>query len=256
MAGRSIIDRALRVGEGRKLKEFEHAVSRINEIEPEMELLDDAELRTEADGLRERAGNGEPLDDMLPEAFALVREAGKRTLGQRHFDVQLIGGMVLHDGSIAEMKTGEGKTLTATSAVFLNSLGRQVRPPHHRQRLPRPPRRRVDGADLQRPRRERRGDPIDDAPGAAPPDVRRRGHLRHQLRVRVRLPARQHGVEPRGVRAARARLRDRGRGRQHPDRRGADAADHLRQAGAGSRHLLHVRPPRQADGSARRPSRS
>jgi preprotein translocase subunit SecA len=122
MAGRSIIDRALRVGEGRKLKEFEHAVSRINEIEPEMELLDDAELRTEADALRERAGNGEPLDDMLPEAFALVREAGKRTLGQRHFDVQLIGGMVLNDGSIAEMKTGEGKTLTATSAVFLNSL--------------------------------------------------------------------------------------------------------------------------------------
>ena len=87
-----------------------------------MELLDDAELRTEADALRERAGNGEPLDDMLPEAFALVREVGQRTLGQRHFDVQLIGGMVLYDGSIAEMKTGEGKTLTATSAVFLNSL--------------------------------------------------------------------------------------------------------------------------------------
>ncbi len=123
MAGRSIIDRALRVGEGRKLKEFEAAVARINEIEPEMELLDDAELRAEADGLRERAGNGEPLDDLLPEAFALVREAGKRTLGQRHYDVQLIGGMVLNDGSIAEMKTGEGKTLTATTAVFLNSLG-------------------------------------------------------------------------------------------------------------------------------------
>ena len=123
MAGRSIIDRALRVGEGRKLKEFEAAVARINEIEPEMELLDDAELRAEADGLRERAGNGEPLDDVLPEAFALVREAGKRTLGQRHYDVQLIGGMVLNDGAIAEMKTGEGKTLTATAAVFLNSLG-------------------------------------------------------------------------------------------------------------------------------------
>ena len=123
MPGRSIIDRALRVGEGRKLKEFEHAVARINEIEPEMELLDDNELRSEADALRERAGNGEPLDDLLPEAFALVREAGKRTLGQRHYDVQLIGGMVLNDGSIAEMKTGEGKTLTATTAVFLNSLG-------------------------------------------------------------------------------------------------------------------------------------
>src|SRR6202020_262770 len=66
--------------------------------------------------------NVEPLDDLLPETFALVREAGKRTMGMRHFDVQLIGGMVLHDGSIAEMKTGEGKTLTATLAVVLNSL--------------------------------------------------------------------------------------------------------------------------------------
>jgi preprotein translocase subunit SecA len=122
MPGKGIIDRALRVGEGRKLKEFERAVTRINDIEPETELLDDSELRAEADRLRERARNGESLDDLLPEAFALVREAGKRTLGQRHYDVQLIGGMVLHDGAIAEMKTGEGKTLTATAAVFLNSL--------------------------------------------------------------------------------------------------------------------------------------
>jgi len=122
MAGRGIIDRALRMGEGKKLKGFEGAVTRINEIEPEMELLDDAELRTEADGLRERGGNGEALQSLLPEAFALTREAARRTLGQRHFDVQLIGAMVLHDGAIAEMKTGEGKTLTATPAVFLNTL--------------------------------------------------------------------------------------------------------------------------------------
>ena len=87
-----------------------------------MELLDDAELRSEADSLRERARNGEALDDLLPEAFALAREAARRTIGQRHFDVQLIGGMVLHSGSIAEMKTGEGKTLTATLPVFLNTL--------------------------------------------------------------------------------------------------------------------------------------
>ena len=122
MPGRGLIDRALRVGEGKKLKEFEQTVARINEIEPEMELLDDDELRTEADALRERGGNGEPLESLMPEAFALCREAGKRTLGQRHFDVQLIGAMVLHDGAIAEMKTGEGKTLTATPAIFLNSL--------------------------------------------------------------------------------------------------------------------------------------
>src|SRR5919106_3133271 len=119
---RGLIDRALRMGESKQFKEYEGRVETINRVEPEMELLDDSELRAEADALRERAGNGEPLDDLLPEAFALVREAGKRTLGQRHFDVQLIGGMVLNDGAIAEMKTGEGKTLTATTAVFLNSL--------------------------------------------------------------------------------------------------------------------------------------
>jgi preprotein translocase subunit SecA len=119
---KGLIDRALRLGEGRQFKEYERRVASINRIEPEMELLEDAEIRSEADKLRERAREGEPLDDLLPEAFAMCREAARRTIGQRHFDVQLIGGMVLHDGSIAEMKTGEGKTLTATLAVFLNSL--------------------------------------------------------------------------------------------------------------------------------------
>jgi preprotein translocase subunit SecA len=118
----SILDRALRVGEGKKFRTFQKRVARINELEPEMELLEDHELREHADQLRERARAGEPLDDLLHEAFALTREAARRTLGMRHFDVQLIGGMVLHDGSIAEMKTGEGKTLTATLAVVLNSL--------------------------------------------------------------------------------------------------------------------------------------
>jgi preprotein translocase subunit SecA len=117
-----MVTRALRVGEGRKFKSYEKRAEAINRYEPEMELLDDSELRTEADSLRERARGGESLDDLLPEAFALTREAARRTLGQRHYDVQLIGGMVLHDGSIAEMKTGEGKTLTATLAVFLNTL--------------------------------------------------------------------------------------------------------------------------------------
>jgi preprotein translocase subunit SecA len=120
---KALIDRALRLGEARQFKQYEKRVESINRIEPEMELLEDSELRQEADKLRERARGGEPLDDLMPEAFALTREAAKRTLGQRHFDVQLIGGMVLHDGAIAEMKTGEGKTLTATLAVFLNSLG-------------------------------------------------------------------------------------------------------------------------------------
>ncbi|CAN5418348.1 preprotein translocase subunit SecA [soil metagenome] len=123
MAGRGIIDRALRMGEGRKLKDFEKAVAEITAMEPEMELLEDAELLTEADALRERARGGEELDSLIPEAFALCREAGRRALGQRHYEVQLIGAMVLNDGAIAEMRTGEGKTLTATAAVFLNSLG-------------------------------------------------------------------------------------------------------------------------------------
>ena len=125
---RDMVTRALRVGEGRKFKAYEKRAEAINGIEPEMELLDDDELREEADALRERASDGESLDDLLPEAFALTREAGGARIGQRHYDVQLIGGMALHDGAIAEMKTGEGKTLTATLAVFLNTLARRQRP--------------------------------------------------------------------------------------------------------------------------------
>src|SRR3954447_1315736 len=121
-AARDMVTRALRVGEGRKFKGYEKRAEAINRIEPEMELLEDAELRAEAEALRKRASEGESLDDLLPEAFALTREAARRSIGQRHFDVQLIGGMALHEGAIAEMKTGEGKTLTATLAVFLNTL--------------------------------------------------------------------------------------------------------------------------------------
>jgi preprotein translocase subunit SecA len=123
----SFLDRALRMGEGKKFKAYEQRVARINGFEPEMESSSDDELRELADELRERARDGAPLDELMFECFALVREAGKRTLGMRHFDVQMIGGMVLHDGAIAEMKTGEGKTLTATLPVVLNSLaGRGV----------------------------------------------------------------------------------------------------------------------------------
>ena len=118
----TILDRALRVGEGKKFKTFEKRVERINDYEAELELESDDELRARYQALRERHLAGESLDDLLPESFALTREAGKRALGQRHFDVQLIGGMVLNDGSIAEMKTGEGKTLTATLPIVLNGL--------------------------------------------------------------------------------------------------------------------------------------
>src|ERR1700733_14872937 len=123
MPAMDLVTKALRAGEGRKFKAYQKRAEAINRFEPEMEALSDDEIREEADELRKRAREeGEALDDLLPHAFALCREASRRATGQRHYDVQLIGGMVLHDGAIAEMKTGEGKTLTATLPVFLNSL--------------------------------------------------------------------------------------------------------------------------------------
>src|SRR5918912_81565 len=115
----SFLERALRIGEGKQFKQFEKRVARVAAFEPELELESDEELRGRIDAFRERLADADRsdhekiLDEILPEVFAIVREAGKRTLGMRHFDVQLIGGMVLHAGSIAEMRTGEGKTLTA-----------------------------------------------------------------------------------------------------------------------------------------------
>jgi preprotein translocase subunit SecA len=118
----SLLDRALNAGEAKKFKTYQRRVALIGAFEAELEHDSDAELRERLDALRERARGGEPLDALLPECFAIVRETGKRTMAMRHFDVQMIGGMALHDGQIAEMKTGEGKTLTATLAVVLNSL--------------------------------------------------------------------------------------------------------------------------------------
>ena len=128
-----LLDRALNIGESKRFKEYEKRVARISAFEPELELESDEELRERMDGLRELV-RSQPddkidatLDQVLPECFAIVREVGRRTMNMRHFDVQLIGGMVLHSGAIAEMKTGEGKTLTGTTAVVLNSLaGRGV----------------------------------------------------------------------------------------------------------------------------------
>ncbi|NNG04652.1 MAG: preprotein translocase subunit SecA [Inquilinus sp.] len=106
----------------RAIKGLRKSVDAVNALEPELEALGDAELKARTPWFRERLAAGESVDDLLPEAFATVREAAKRTLGQRHFDVQLMGGLVLHQGRIAEMKTGEGKTLVATLAVYLNAL--------------------------------------------------------------------------------------------------------------------------------------
>ena len=106
----------------RLLKQYRHVVTKVNAFEADFEKLSDAELQAKTAEFRQRHAEGAGLDQLLPEAFAVVREAGKRTLKMRHFDVQLIGGMALHDGKIAEMRTGEGKTLVATLPVYLNSI--------------------------------------------------------------------------------------------------------------------------------------
>ena len=106
----------------RYVRSLQKYVDAVNALEPSIQGLSDDELRGQTERLRERLANGEKLDALIPEAFATVREAAIRTLGQRHYDVQLIGGIALHRGEIAEMKTGEGKTLVATLAVYLNAL--------------------------------------------------------------------------------------------------------------------------------------
>ncbi len=118
----SVFTRVLRAGEGKKVRRLAEIVPAINELEPSMEALSDEELQHKTVEFRERLAEGETLDDLLIEAFAVVREAAWRVLGQRHFDVQLMGGMALHFGWIAEMKTGEGKTLVSTLPVYLNAL--------------------------------------------------------------------------------------------------------------------------------------
>ncbi len=120
-------EKVLRVGEGRRLKRLAEQATYIGTLEPEFEKLSDDELAAKTVEFRERLANSETLDDLLFEAFAAVREAFKRTMEVRLFDVQLMGGIVLHEGDIAEMKTGEGKTFVATQALYLNALaGRGV----------------------------------------------------------------------------------------------------------------------------------
>ena len=118
----TIIDKVLRVGEAGQMRRLKRIADQVNSIEEHFTPLSDAELRAMTDQFRERLGEGDTLDELLPEAFAAVREAARRTLGQRHFDVQIMGGAALHGGNIAEMRTGEGKTLVATLACYLNAL--------------------------------------------------------------------------------------------------------------------------------------
>ncbi len=121
----SILNKLLSTGEGKQIRKYQNIVEKINAFEPQMQAFNDDELTSQTERFRARYAEGESLDELLPEAFATVREASRRTLGLRHFDVQLIGGMALHDGCIAEMKTGEGKTLVSTLAGYLNAIAGQ-----------------------------------------------------------------------------------------------------------------------------------
>ena len=118
-----ILSKVLRAGEGKTLRQFQGVVAAVNEAEPRFEALSDQDLKAKTTEFRNRVGAGESLDDLQVEAFAAVREAAKRVLGQRHFDVQIIGAAALHRGMVAEMKTGEGKTLVSTMPAYLNALG-------------------------------------------------------------------------------------------------------------------------------------
>ena len=116
-----VLDKLLRAGEGRKVKALAGLVPDINALEPEIEKLSDDALKAKTGEFRQRLDNGESLDDLLIESFAVVREGARRTIGQRHYDVQLMGGAALHFGWVAEMKTGEGKTLVSTLPVSCTS---------------------------------------------------------------------------------------------------------------------------------------
>ncbi|MGI6230655.1 MAG: preprotein translocase subunit SecA [Tractidigestivibacter sp.] len=118
----NFLSKLLSIGSNKELKEYEKITNHVNELEPRFHAMSDEELKAMTPEFRERYANGETLDDLLPEAFAAVREASLRTTGMRHFDVQIIGGIALHRGTIAEMKTGEGKTLVATLAAYLNAI--------------------------------------------------------------------------------------------------------------------------------------
>ena len=159
----AILDKLLRIGEGKILRQLEAIAKAVNAIEDDFVAMSDDELRGMTAEFKERLANGETLDDIMPEAFATVREAAKRVIGQRHYDVQIMGGAALHLGNIAEMKTGEGKTLVADPAVVPQRAGRQGRPRRHRQRLPREVPRGVDGPHPPLPRPDHRRDPARDA---------------------------------------------------------------------------------------------
>ena len=148
MAG--FLSKLLTFGEGKQLKNYQALADKIGGLEPEMQAKSDEQLRAFTDELRGRVQAGASTADVLPEAFAAVREASVRTLGMRHFDVQLIGGMALNEGQIAEMKHGRGQDARVHACRLSQRPCRAERAHRHRQRLPGAPRQRVDGAGVPR----------------------------------------------------------------------------------------------------------
>ena len=257
-----------------RLAHWSQLIPVIAAFEPELIELSDSELRKRSLSLKYRARSRNRSRSLLPEAFALVREAGRRTLNMRHFDVQMLGGIAMHHRSIAEMQTGEGKTLTATLPLYLGGAGRQGRPPGHGQRLPGPPRRRLDAADLSSAGHDGRRDRI----ARCRKPARREAYacdvtygtakefgfdfLRDRLLLRRigeghdRLAGRH--ARPRRRAAARSRCSGRPfragrRGRQHSDRRSPHAADHQRPADRGRAdrgRVPSLEPPRPCRNSS------
>ena len=201
----SVLDKLLRLGEGRMVKRLKRVADYVNTLSDDVEKLSDAELRAKTDEFKKRVADGADLDDLLPEAFAVAREAAWRVLDQRPFDVQVMGGAALHFGNVAEMKTGEGKTLTSVLPAYLNALsGKGVHVVTVNDYLA-----KRDSEWMGRVHRFL-GLDVGVILAQMTPDerrvgLRRRHHLRHQQRVRVRLPARQHGALDRRDGAARPR---------------------------------------------------
>ena len=202
-----MLSKLLRLGEGRMVKRLKGVADYVNTLSDDIEKLSDAELRAKTDEFKKRVADGADLDDLLPEAFAVAREAAWRVLDQRPFDVQVMGGAALHFGNVAEMKTGEGKTLTCVLPAYLNALGgKGVHVVTVNDYLA-----KRDSEWMGRVHRflgpRRRRDPCPDDARRAARRLRRRHHLRHQQRVRLRLPARQHGALAGRPGAARPHLR-------------------------------------------------
>lgn len=248
----SVFNKLMRAGEGKILRKLHRIADQVNSIEEDFVNLSDAELRALTDEYKERFADGESLDDLLPEAFATVREAAKRVLGQRHYDVQMMGGAALHLGYVAEMKTGEGKTLVGTLPAYLNALsGKGVHLITVNDYLA-----ERDSEMMGRVHKFLGLDVgcilANMTPASAPRTVQLRHYVRNEQRVRLRLPPRQHGVVQGRARPARPQLRHRRRGRLDPRRRGSYAADHLRPGRPGHQVVRRLRqagdPPGQGRG--------